>query len=66
MSEKETKHKGVPPEGYELYDHDEGKYFCPFCDGRMLRVGNTAECTECGEKFKRRTDGQQTTLPGVR
>lgn len=45
---------GVPPEGYELWDEEREQYRCPFCDGRLLRVGNVAECLECGESFKKR------------
>lgn len=54
---------GVEPEGYVLWDEDRGQYRCPFCDGRLLRVGDFAECLECEENFKRAdTEGQQTHM----
>lgn len=48
-----SERSGVPPEGYRLYDEETGKYWCPFCGSRILRVGDYAECTDCGERFRR-------------
>lgn len=36
----------------ELKD-DEGKYRCPHCNFRLLRINNYAECSNCGSTFKR-------------
>jgi len=51
----------VAPENYSLWDDEEKEYRCPFCDSRMLRVGNYAECTDCGERFSRSQDTDTDT-----
>lgn len=51
---------GVPPDGYELYDEESGKYICPHCQSRLLRIGDYAECTNCGEQFRRKEEEWQT------
>lgn len=43
----------VPPENYELWDEEREELRCPFCDGRILRIGTYGECTECGERFEK-------------
>ncbi|WP_165874826.1 hypothetical protein [Natrarchaeobius oligotrophus] len=43
----------VPPENYELWDEKREELRCPFCDGRILRIGNYGECTDCGERFRK-------------
>ena len=45
------------PPGYELFDEETGKYWCPFCEGRLLRIGDYAECLKCGEAFSRDGSG---------
>lgn len=51
--EWEDKRGSVPPEGYELWDDEEEKFICVKCDSRLLRIGDYAECTNCGAKFRR-------------
>ncbi|GAB3669507.1 hypothetical protein GCM10028856_17090 [Halopiger thermotolerans] len=48
-----TERSAVPPENYELWDEDREELRCPFCDGRILRVGRYGECTDCGERFRK-------------
>ncbi|WP_160164238.1 hypothetical protein [Natrialba taiwanensis] len=43
----------VPPEDYKLWDEEREELRCPFCDGRILRIGTYGECTDCGEGFKK-------------
>ncbi|MBX0325786.1 hypothetical protein EGH21_22470 [Halomicroarcula sp. F13] len=44
----------VEPEVYELWNDDESKFICPFCDGRVLRIANHGECLgDCTAVFKR-------------
>ena len=61
MSSDDTD-RGVPPENYELWDDEREQYRCPVCDSRVLRIGEYAECTDCGRSFYRSqdTDMQQT------
>lgn len=48
--------RGVPPEDYELWDEEREQYRCPVCDERVLRIGDYAECTDCGRSFYRSQD----------
>lgn len=50
-----TEHsEAVPPETYKLYDEDSGKFTCPFCGGRILRIANSADCIgDCQRVFNR-------------
>lgn len=47
---------------YELWDENEGQYRCPFCDSRILRVGTYAECTDCGEQFRKTNSTEHTEI----
>lgn len=48
--------RSVPPENYTLWDDDREEYRCPFCDSRVLRIGDYAECTGCDKRFHRSQD----------
>lgn len=49
----EDKRGTVPPEGYELWDEEQGKYICAKCDSRLLRIDGYAECSNCGAQYRR-------------
>lgn len=60
MSEDNYNNDTVPPENYELWDEEHEHLRCPFCDGRVLRVGTYGECTDCGERFRKQsTEGDR-------